>query len=156
MSGELVPVAAGPPACLRPGGLELTDRLVALAAPAAGGRVLDVGCGGGVTAAHLAERWGLRVTGVDASPGQVARATRERPGLHVVTARAEALPFADASYDAVLAECVLSTLADARAALAEMARVLRPDGALLFSDLYDRGPGRGGLLPSLGPRARDR
>ena len=51
----------------------------------------------------------------------------------------------------MLAECVLSTLADARAALAEMARVLRPDGALLFSDLYDRGPGRGGLLPSLGP-----
>ena len=54
---------AGPGAtCLRPGGLELTDRIVALARLPRGARVLDVGCGSGATVAHLADRHGLRHT----------------------------------------------------------------------------------------------
>lgn len=65
------------------------------------------------------------------------------------------LPFARAAFDAALVECVLSTLADADAALREVVRVLADDGCLLVSDIYTRDgadvrPPSG--LPSLGRR----
>jgi arsenite methyltransferase len=122
--------------CLRPGGLELTDRLLAAACLPAGAAVLDVGCGAGATVAHLADRHGLRATGVDASCERVERAASTRPDLVFVGGRAEALPFPAATFTAVLCECVLSTLDDAGAALREMVRVLRPGGLVLLSDVY--------------------
>jgi ubiquinone/menaquinone biosynthesis C-methylase UbiE len=78
------------------------------------------------------------VTGLDASRERVEQAAGARPDLDFVAGRAEALPFPRQSFDAVLCECVLSTLDDAGLALAEMARVLRPDGAALVSDVYAR------------------
>ena len=142
-------------ACLHPGGLELTDRLLAAAGLAPGAAVLDVGCGAGVAVAHLADGHGLRPTGLDVSRGRIEQAAEARPELDFVAGRAEALPFADASFDAVLCECVLSTLADPGCALSELARVLRPEGVALVSDVYTRTgietPHVGGT-PSLGPR----
>jgi SAM-dependent methyltransferase len=143
-------------ACLRPGGLELTDRIVVLARLPRSARVLDVGCGVGATVTHLADRHGLRPVGIDASPAQIARARAARPDLDIVAGRAEALPFAAGAFDAVLAECVLSTLPDAGLGLREMIRVLSAGGCIVLTDLYDRdGDGaarsRSGL-PSLGPR----
>ncbi len=125
--------------CLRPGGLELTDRVVDLARLPRRARVLDVGCGSGATVAHLADRGGLTPVGVDASPAQLARARAARPDLDFVAGRAQDLPFAPGSFDAVLAECVLSTLPDASAALSEMVRVLARGGCVVVTDLYDRG-----------------
>jgi len=142
-------------ACLRPGGLELTDRVVDLARLPRGARVLDVGCGSGATVAHLAQARGLRTTGLDASAAQIGRARAAWPGLDVVEGRAEELPFAAGSFDAVLAECVLSTLPDPGPALAEMSRVLSARGCVILTDVYDRegdgAPSRPGL-PSLGRR----
>jgi SAM-dependent methyltransferase len=140
---------------LHPGGLELTDRLVATAGFRAGAAVLDVGCGAGATAAHLTDDLGLRVTGLDASRERIAQAAEARPDLALVAGRAEALPFADASFDAVVCECVLSTLDDPARALAEVVRVLRPGGAVLVSDVYTcagTGARPGGATASLGPR----
>ena len=141
-------------ACLHPGGLELTDCLVAAAALPLGAAVLDVGCGAGAAVAHLVDGHGLRVTGLDASIERIEQAVEARPDLDFVAGRAEALPFADASFDAILCECVLSTLDDPRAALAEVVRVLRPRGAALVSDVYTRKvaatPYAGGTA-SLGP-----
>ena len=140
--------------CLRPGGLELTDRVVDLARLPRGARVLDVGCGSGVTVAHLAGTRGLRATGLDASAAQIGRARAAWPDLDLVEGRAEELPFEAGSFDAVLAECVLSTLAEPGLALREMSRVLSVRGCAILTDLYDRGgdgaprPG----LPSLGRR----
>lgn len=139
--------------CLRPGGLRLTERVVGLACLPARARVLDVGCGAGVTVAHLVHDLGLRAVGIDASPAQVARARAARADLDFVVGRAESLPFADGAFDAVVAECVLSTLGDALAALREMTRVLARGGCLLVTDVYTRGgsdvrPPAG--LPSLG------
>ena len=143
------------PACLRPGGLELTEDLVTLARLPRHARVLDLGCGKGTTVAHLVDRHDLRVIGVDASAAQIARAREARPDLGFFVGRAEGLPFARAAFDAVLVECVLSTLADADAALREIVGVLADDGCLLVSDIYTRGgvdvcPPSG--LPSLGRR----
>jgi len=144
-----------PGACLRPGGLELTDSVVDLARLPQGARVLDVGCGSGATVAHLAGARGLRVTGLDASAAQIVRARAAWPGLDVVEGRAEELPFAAGSFDAVLAECVLSTLPEPGFALREMRRVLSARGCVILTDVYDRegdgAPPRPGL-PSLGRR----
>jgi arsenite methyltransferase len=145
----------GAATCLHPGGLELTSRLVAAAGLRAGAAVLDVGCGAGATVTHLADDHGLRVTGLDASRERIEQAAEARPDLDFVAGRAEALPFADASFDAVVCECVLSTLDDPSHALAEVARILRPGGATLVSDVYTcpgtGAPPRAGT-PSLGPR----
>ena len=141
--------------CRRPGGLELTARLLAEAAPPAGAAVLDVGCGAGATVAYLADDLDLPATGLDASAGAVSSASRARPDLRFVCGRAEALPFPGASFDAVLCECVLSTLPDPGVALREMARVLRPSGIALASDVYVRAgreAARGGGVPALGSR----
>jgi SAM-dependent methyltransferase len=142
-------------ACVRPGGLELTGRLLAAAGLPAGAAVLDVGCGAGASVVLLADEHGLRATGLDASAATVAQAVDTRPDLAFVAGRAERLPFDAAVFDAVLCECVLSTLPDPGAALAEAARVLRPGGIVLVSDLYARlgeeADWRGGL-PSLGSR----
>ena len=142
-------------ACLRPGGLELTDRVVALARLPRGARVLDVGCGSGASVAHLADWHGLRPVGVDASPAQIARARAARPDLDFVAGRVEALPFAAGDFEAVLAECVLSTVPDASPALREMVRVLSAAGCIILTDLYDRDGGEvrpRATLPSLGRR----
>jgi SAM-dependent methyltransferase len=143
-------------ACERPGGLQLTDRLLEAAALPSGAAVLDVGCGAGASVAHLTDAHGLRAVGVDCNKMSVTDAASARPDLAFVFGWAEQLPFAVASFDAVLCECVLSTLADPGAVLAEAARVLRPNGAVLISDLYERRagrPGRVGRRGSLGGRA---
>ena len=149
--------AASCPACLRPGGLELTERLVRLAGLRPGAAALDVGCGAGATVALLIDRFGARAAGVDASDAQVRRARAARPDLAFVCGRAEALPFSAGAFDAVLCECVVSTVVARARALAEMARVLSPAGVLLLSDLYVREGAEetpAGALPSLGRRER--
>jgi len=142
-------------ACLHPGGLGLTGRLLDAAGLPAGAAVLDVGCGDGATVALLDAAYGLRATGLDASPERVAQAVRARPDLEFVAGRAESLPFPDACFDAVLCECVLSTLPAPGAALTEMTRVLRPGGVTLVSDVYVRAGGEAaheGAVAALGRR----
>lgn len=90
--------------------------------------VLDYGCGTGGTTAHLAAR-GAQVTGFDISMTRLADAHR-RVGsnrVHLVQSVAEMLPFADASFDAVLGKQILHHL-DLKIAVPEIARVLRPGG----------------------------
>ena len=145
-------------ACLHPGGLELTDRQVAAAGLAAGAAALDVGCGEGATVAHLVDAHGLRATGLDASAGRFAGLAWPGRTWSSSPAGPRRCPFADASFEAVVCECVLSTLPDPSVALAEMARVLRPGGAALVSDLYVRlgSPCQTaeGRHPALGQRER--
>ncbi|WP_030762413.1 MULTISPECIES: class I SAM-dependent methyltransferase [unclassified Streptomyces] len=103
-------------------------------------RVLDNACGIGTQSLGLAAL-GHRVTGTDLSPVSVARAAREAGrrslALPVAAADMRALPFAEASFDAVVcADNALPHLLTARdvgAALAETWRVLRPGGLLLLS-----------------------
>jgi len=107
----------------------------------AGRRVLDAGCGTGRRAVQLARRHSAHVTGVDTSAAMLARA-RERaiPGVEVVEARAEALPFDDASFERVLFETSLH-LMDRPAALQEAARVLEPGGRVAVLTVDPSGVG---------------
>lgn len=97
---------------------------------AASGRALVDGCGLGAYAARLLEV-GAQVYAFDIELERVAVTRQRVPNAHV--AAAEAVPYADASFDLVLSHEVIEHVADDRAALAEMARVLKPGGrAVIF------------------------
>jgi SAM-dependent methyltransferase len=112
-------------------GTRLADALVAFAALAPPLRALDVGCGPGALTAVLAKRLGpLNVCAVEPSE-PFARACRARvPGVEVVVASAERLPFADGAFDATLSQLVVNFLDDAEGGVREMARVTRPGGTV--------------------------
>jgi SAM-dependent methyltransferase len=97
------------------------------------GDLLDAGMGPGRLCRELDQR-GWTVTGIDASPDMVDLARRRLPDARdrLFEARIEALPFADASFDVVVATGVLE-YADVEAALAEIRRVLRPEGRAVVS-----------------------
>jgi SAM-dependent methyltransferase len=90
-----------------------------------GESVLDLGCGDGQLTQRLTAS-GANVVGVDASPAMAA-ATRAR-GIEAREGNAEALPFADQSFDAVFSNAALHWVRDQDAMMAEVHRVLKPGG----------------------------
>src|SRR5512136_142637 len=92
------------------------------------GRTLDVGCGTGRNLPLFPP--GTRVVAVDPHPQNLARARRRAPGVSLVQARAEALPFRDGCFDTAVSGLVFCSVGDAPAGLAEVSRVLAPGGAL--------------------------
>lgn len=104
----------------------------------AGARVLDVGCGTGVLTRRVA-RWSNvgSVVGVDVAPSLLDRARAlcaALPNVAFEEGDATALPFADASFDVVVLDSTISHVPDAGRAVAEAARVLRPNGVLAVFD----------------------
>ena len=98
----------------------------------ASGRTLEIGAGTGLNVAHYPDAvTELVLTEPDA---EMARRLRRRAGATavVVEADAAALPLADASVDTVVSTMVLCTVPDPAATVAELRRVLRPGGSLLF------------------------
>jgi SAM-dependent methyltransferase len=105
---------------------------------AAGSRVLELGCGAGRTAVELAAR-GLRVCATDAVP-EMVEVAREHAAAAGMTDRVETqqsdahqLDFGEQAFDAVVAMGVIPWLRSPAIALREMARVLRPGGALIVN-----------------------
>src|SRR5262245_50929229 len=95
-------------------------------------RALDAGCGTGFQAAIL-DGMGYAVHGVDLSRELLGRAREKLLRAPLVQGDLEDLPYRDGSFDAVTCcGSTLSYLGDAGRALAEIARVLRPDGRLLI------------------------
>ncbi|WP_405865129.1 class I SAM-dependent methyltransferase [Streptomyces sp. NBC_01515] len=96
--------------------------------------LLDVACGTGIVTRRLAAaRPGLRVTGLDAAPAMARRAAARLPGA-VLLADSRQLPFPDGVFDAVTTVWLLHLVdgpADARAIIAECARVLRAGGVYI-------------------------
>jgi ubiquinone/menaquinone biosynthesis C-methylase UbiE len=92
------------------------------------GRVLDLGTGSGHNLRLLPD--GVRAVAVDISLENLRAAGRRGPRVLLVRARAEALPFRAGCFDTVLAGYVLCSVSEPPAALAEVARVLAPGGAL--------------------------
>jgi SAM-dependent methyltransferase len=123
-------------------GRELAAAFVRFAGVEPGMRVLDVGCGTGALTARLAQIvGGDRVLAVDPSQAY-AQACQERvPGAAIRVGSAEALPFDDGGFDAVLAQLVIQALDDAPEAAREMRRVAAP-GAVVAACVWDF---RGGM-----------
>jgi SAM-dependent methyltransferase len=96
---------------------------------AAGSRALDVGAGTGALTAELVRR-DATVAAIDPSLQFVATLEERFPGVDARQAGAEDLPWPDASFDAALAQLVISFMADAPAGVAEMRRVVSPGGVV--------------------------
>lgn len=126
-------------------GREATVELAQRAQPQPGERVLDIGCGLGGSARHLAAEHRCRVSAIDLTPAYVdlARELARRVGLagdvDYRVADALALPFDDATFDLVWTEHVQMNVEDKHRFYAEIARVLRPRGRLALHDFL-RGP----------------
>jgi len=101
---------------------------------AAGNRIspdiLDVGCGSG-TLLGLLKRLGFRVRGVDFSP-EAAKIARAEDGVDVTVGSLEDAHFADQSFDVVTLFHVMEHVTNPRLVLAEVARVLKPDGVIVL------------------------
>lgn len=104
------------------------------AADLAGRRVLDVGCGTGTVAVHLADRHGCRVWGIDPSPEMLEVAqTKAGPRVRFKQARAEQLPFKDGWFERATMVSVIHHL-DRPRAFPEVYRVLGEGGRLAISN----------------------
>jgi len=130
---------------LHPGGLLLTGHLGGVIDLGPEDRVLDVACGRGASAVHLAKRFGCHVTGLDYGTENIAAAQAQALSegvAHLTDFRrgdAEGLPFDAGSFDAVISECSFCTFPDKATAAAEMARVLAPGGRLGLTDMTVKG-----------------
>jgi ubiquinone/menaquinone biosynthesis C-methylase UbiE len=101
--------------------------------------VLDVGCGNGSYLWALAQRQhrGL-VVGLDLSPGMLDAARARSASARLMVGDAQVLPFADDSFDVVLAMHMLYHLPDRALGIRELRRVLRPEGVALVVTNSDR------------------
>ncbi|RZS32474.1 methyltransferase family protein [Herbihabitans rhizosphaerae] len=108
------------------------------------GVAVDAACGTGRHTALLAER-GHTVIGVDGSPDMLDKARARVPGGEFLHGDLHNLPVADESADLVLCALALSHLPSLTEAFAEFARVLRPGGHLVISDLHPESVLRGSI-----------
>ncbi len=108
---------------------------------AAHSTVLEIGCGSGLYALHLARSIGCRITGIDLNPHGIATATQlaTAAGLGALARfqqcdASQPLPFPDGHFDAAFANDVLCHIPGRPGLLRELLRVLKPSARLLFSD----------------------
>jgi SAM-dependent methyltransferase len=123
------------------GGEAATHELLSLCQLDRHTRVLDVGCGSGVTACRIAARYGASVHGIDLSEVMIAKAEARARGLglrgkiHFRTGDVYDLPYDNGDFDIVILESVLTPLpGDVQDAMSEMVRVLRPGGRLCANE----------------------
>jgi ubiquinone/menaquinone biosynthesis C-methylase UbiE len=126
------------------GGTAAVDRLMAEAGVTAADHVLDICSGLGGPARYLAWKTGCSVTGIDLTASRVAGATEltEAAGLagrvQFRQGNALALPFADASFTLAISQEAFAHIPDKPTLVAGVARVLKPGGRLVFSDILSR------------------
>jgi SAM-dependent methyltransferase len=113
-------------------GPALAEELIRAAGVRPGDHVLDVGCGPGALTGKLVATTGTPelVAAIDRSATFAAACAERLPGTDVRTGTAEHLPFADASFDAALAQLVVNFMDDPVAGVREMARVVEPGGVV--------------------------
>ncbi len=97
-------------------------------------QALDIGCGEG-RFCRMLKRNGIAVTGLDPTPALIASARARDAGGSYLAAAAESLPFGNETFDLVVSYLSLIDIPNIQTAIPEMARVLKPNGALLIANL---------------------
>lgn len=119
-------------ACAQPQIMKARSRIV----PKAEGDVLELGCGGGINMAFYDPARLKSFSGVDPSAGLLDRSREAAQAIGIEAdirgGVGEAIPFASESFDTVLCTFTLCSVDDQKQVLAEMRRVLRPGGKILF------------------------
>ncbi|MBZ0295180.1 MAG: methyltransferase domain-containing protein [Anaerolineae bacterium] len=132
---------------------EWSGRVADVAGIQPGQHVLDVACGTGVLARAVAKRVGPAgsVIGLDINEGMLAVAARKAPQIEWRQGRAEALPFDNDQFDAVVSQFALMFFEDRQAAIREMVRVLRPGGQMAVAvwDTLENTPGYAAMVALL-------
>ncbi|WP_458413634.1 class I SAM-dependent methyltransferase [Schinkia sp. CFF1] len=121
-----------------PGGFVLTEKMIKNEKLKSGHKVLDVGCGTGITPAYIAKYYNCDVSAIDLHPEMVKKAKRrfqsEGLPIHLYQGNAEQLPFETETFDFVLTESV-TAFTDIHSSLKEYFRVLKKDGVLLMLEM---------------------
>ena len=126
---------------LHPGGLELTARVAEVAEINSKSCVLDISSGRGTTSCFLAQQFGCHITGIDISPLSTSLASHKvdvqnlSPLIDFLAADAEHLPFSDSTFDVIISECSFSLQIDKQRGAGEIARVLKPGGKFVLTDV---------------------
>lgn len=124
-------------------GQEEIGDLRALVVPLAEGKVLELGCGGGLNQKYYDRNRVSAFAGVDPSPalldGARQRAQANGWAADIRRGMGEALPFEEGSFDTVVCTYTMCSVSDQARTIAEMRRVLRPGGKLLFLE-HGRAP----------------
>jgi ubiquinone/menaquinone biosynthesis C-methylase UbiE len=118
--------------CAQPQIMKARSRIV----PQAQGDVLELGCGGGINLSFYDMSRVKSLTGLDPSPGLLAQ-TRDQVAttgrnIEIHAGVGEHMPFKNAQFDTILVTFTLCSVDDPAQVMAEMKRVLRPDGRVLF------------------------
>ena len=124
--------------CLRPGGLALTEEILSFCQLSQDSAALDIGCGNGETIKYIKEQYNCRVSGLEPDRARRQAAQELNPDAEISNQAAEAMPFADSSFDLVLSECTVSLFTDVEQALSQIKRVLKPGGKFILTDVYAR------------------
>ena len=110
-----------------PGGLEITERALALCAFKRGARIVDIGCGRGESVALMRSKYGLNACGIDIDR-EIIRESAANGVQQVSLGDACSLLFADDSVEGIFYECSFSKITEETKALSEAARVLKYGG----------------------------
>lgn len=129
-------------ACSQPAVMKDRSKIV----PKASGNVLELGCGGGINLQFYDRSRVTKLTGLDPSAGLLdytrAEAASRGIDMEIVDGIGESMPFADDSFDTLLTTFTLCSVQDGKQVLAEMRRVLKPGGKILFLE-HGRAPDKG-------------
>jgi 2-polyprenyl-3-methyl-5-hydroxy-6-metoxy-1,4-benzoquinol methylase len=131
---------------------QTTMKIIREVAPSSG-KILDVGCGGGIFVKALSKQ-GFELTGLEVSSRLLTKIDRERLEFELVNADAgDGLPFKDESFDVVLASDVLEHIRENRNTVREIARLLKKNAAAIITVpnllMYDSLEARFGLISRL-------
>jgi len=125
---------------LRPGGMFLTDRAIKICDFKYGDKILDVGCGMGVTVEKLKSIYNLDAYGVDPSAKLLELGKKKYGNRNIELGRGEELPYKNGLFKSVMAECTMSLMEDFKKTIQESNRVLEDKGYFIVSDVYARKP----------------